>query len=168
MHHFFTASGGVAWPWSVDPGGAQVENRFPQGGGKSEIEIDFLAHTLFESPPGPPRGSFQIHSQMVPYSILKLPFEHLSSRGFPWATTVGEVWKTGFQTSTLSLQSKWKTMQKEDPAPGLETGNWGLPLIQMENWLSHCMRGCPSWNVTDTSPFGSGGGPHPQSGSLGS
>ena len=75
----------VVWPghgqWTL--GGPRWKTGFPRGVGKSEMEIDFLAHTLFKSPPGPPRGSFQIHSQTTPYSTLRLPFEHLSSRGFP-------------------------------------------------------------------------------------
>ena len=56
---------------------------FPQGGGKSEMEITFWAHPLFLDPPGPLRGSFQRHPQITPICILKLPFELLSSWVFP-------------------------------------------------------------------------------------
>ena len=54
----------------------------PQGGGKSEFEITFLAHPLFLEPPGALRGSFQRRPQITPISILKLPFELLSSCAF--------------------------------------------------------------------------------------
>ena len=54
----------------------------PQGGGKSEFEITFWAHPLFLEPPGPLRGSFQRRPQITPISILKLPFELLSSCAF--------------------------------------------------------------------------------------
>ena len=58
------------------------ETWFPQGGGKSEFEITFLAHPLFLEPPGALRGSFQRRPQIAPISILKLPFELLSSCAF--------------------------------------------------------------------------------------
>ena len=60
----------------------QLPIMLPQGGGKSEFEITFLAHPLFLEPPGALRGSFQRRPQITPISILKLPFELLSSCAF--------------------------------------------------------------------------------------
>ena len=76
-----------------DPNGGskfQVGNTaFLRGGGKSGKKMFFLAHPPLGDPPGPLGGSFQRGHQNTPISILKLPFEHLSSWVFPWANKVG-------------------------------------------------------------------------------
>ena len=102
-------SHGIPWgfnkiPWNPirflgDPGGIpsdpnggskfQVGNTaFLRGGGKSGKKMFFLAHPPLGDPPGPLGGSFQRGHQNTPISILKLPFELLSSCAFQLKVSV--------------------------------------------------------------------------------
>ena len=78
--------------WGIQVGSSVIPMGIPtfptgiqlfSGGGKSGKKMFFLAHPPLGDPPGPLGGSFQRGSQNTPISILKLPFEHLSSWGSP-------------------------------------------------------------------------------------
>ena len=102
-----------------------------QGGAKSETGITFLAHQLFLGAPGPPRGPFQIHPQITPISILRLPMEHLSSWTFLalYGGPMGQVWEAcSLRGGGESVLDSWKKLKC------LEIHIFGVDLEMLNQW----------------------------------